>query len=194
VRHPPAKVEKTSERQPFIERFFQFRVRKPAPLLQQQRLEHHKRIEPRPPRTLRLEPRQKLLEPIPFHLTEKPLQYVVPSNLWSYQCFRKAQRILHEVEDSLRRLRTDHIDIYQVVAVVGAPLDDPHHASNAVRAALRCAASLGTLDRVRTAFGPVRQRIGLNSGEALVVKRLPNLTRYLECTPWGGQVGDLRIG
>src|SRR6266540_3269535 len=66
-------------------------------------------------------------------------------------------------------------------------------ASNAVRAALRCAASLGTLDRVRTAFGPVRQRIGLNSGEALVVKRLPNLTRYLECTPWGGQVGDLRI-
>jgi adenylate cyclase len=77
-------------------------------------------------------------------------------------------RILHEVEDSLRRLRTDHIDIYQVVAVVGAPLDDPHHASNAVRAALRCAASLGTLDRVRTAFGPVRQRIGLNSGEALV--------------------------
>jgi adenylate cyclase len=55
-----------------------------------------------------------------------------------------------------------------IVAVFGAPLDDPHHAGNAVRAALRCAASLGTLDRVRTAFGPVRQRIGLNSGEALV--------------------------
>jgi adenylate cyclase len=55
-----------------------------------------------------------------------------------------------------------------IVAVFGAPLDDPHHARNGVRAALRCAASLATLDRVRTAFGPVRQRIGLNSGEALV--------------------------
>ena len=55
-----------------------------------------------------------------------------------------------------------------IVAVFGAPLDDPHHAGNAVRAALRCAASLATLDRVRTAFGPVRQRIGLNSGETLV--------------------------
>src|SRR5262249_59472808 len=35
--------------------------------------------------------------------------------------------------------------------------------------ALRCAASLATLDRVTAAFGgAVRQRIGLNSGEALV--------------------------
>ena len=56
-----------------------------------------------------------------------------------------------------------------IVAVFGAPLDDPHHATNAVRAALRCAASLGMLDRVNAAFGgAVRQRIGLNSGEALV--------------------------
>jgi len=56
-----------------------------------------------------------------------------------------------------------------IVAVFGAPLDDPHHATNAVRAALRCAASLGMLDRVNAAFGgTVRQRIGLNSGEALV--------------------------
>jgi adenylate cyclase len=55
-----------------------------------------------------------------------------------------------------------------IVAVFGAPLDDPHHAGNAVRAALSCAASLATVERVRTAFGPVRQRIGLNSGEALV--------------------------
>jgi adenylate cyclase len=56
-----------------------------------------------------------------------------------------------------------------IVAVFGAPLDDPHHATNAVRAALRCAASLGMLDRVSAAFGgTVRQRIGLNSGEALV--------------------------
>ena len=56
-----------------------------------------------------------------------------------------------------------------IVAVFGAPLDDPDHATNAARAALRCAASLATLDRVNAAFGgAVRQRIGLNSGEALV--------------------------
>jgi len=56
-----------------------------------------------------------------------------------------------------------------IVAVFGAPLDDPHHATNAVRAALRCSASLGALDRVTAAFGTaMRQRIGLNSGEALV--------------------------
>ena len=56
-----------------------------------------------------------------------------------------------------------------IVAVFGAPLDDPHHGTNAVRAALHCAAALGTLDRVTAAFGAtVRQRIGLNSGAALV--------------------------
>ncbi|HEX4826662.1 MAG TPA: adenylate/guanylate cyclase domain-containing protein [Xanthobacteraceae bacterium] len=56
-----------------------------------------------------------------------------------------------------------------IVAVFGAPLDDKDHATNAVRAALRCAASLAMLDRVHAAFGgTVRQRIGLNSGEALV--------------------------
>jgi adenylate cyclase len=56
-----------------------------------------------------------------------------------------------------------------IVAVFGAPLDDPHHTANAVRAALRCAAALGTLDRVTAVFGAtVRQRIGLNSGAALV--------------------------
>jgi class 3 adenylate cyclase/CHASE2 domain-containing sensor protein len=56
-----------------------------------------------------------------------------------------------------------------IVAVFGAPLDDPDHAANAVRAALRCAARLPTLDRVNAAFGrTVRQRIGLNSGEALI--------------------------
>ena len=56
-----------------------------------------------------------------------------------------------------------------IVAVFGAPLDDPDHATHAVQAALRCAALLGTLERVNAAFGStVRQRIGLNSGEALV--------------------------
>jgi class 3 adenylate cyclase len=53
-----------------------------------------------------------------------------------------------------------------IVAVFGAPLDDPDHASNAVHAALGCAARLGTLDRPFA--GPIRHRIGLNSGEALI--------------------------
>ena len=57
-----------------------------------------------------------------------------------------------------------------IVAVFGAPLDDPDHAANGVRAALRCAARLGELERVAATFQgrTVRQRIGLNSGEALV--------------------------
>ena len=57
-----------------------------------------------------------------------------------------------------------------IVAVFGAPLDDPDHANNAVRAALQCAARLGELDRVTAAFRAARsrQRIGLNTGEALV--------------------------
>jgi class 3 adenylate cyclase len=56
-----------------------------------------------------------------------------------------------------------------IVAVFGAPLDDPDHSVNAVQAALQCAARLPGLDRVTAAFGgAVRQRIGLNTGEALV--------------------------
>jgi adenylate cyclase len=57
-----------------------------------------------------------------------------------------------------------------IVAVFGAPLDDPDHAANAVRAALRCAARLDELDQTAAAFHghKLRQRIGLNSGEALV--------------------------
>jgi class 3 adenylate cyclase len=57
-----------------------------------------------------------------------------------------------------------------IVAVFGAPVDDPHHAANAVSAALACAARLAELDRSSEAFKghPLRQRIGLNSGEALV--------------------------
>jgi outer membrane protein OmpA-like peptidoglycan-associated protein len=35
---------------------------------------------------------------------------------------------------------------------------------------------------------------GPDEYNASFVNRLPNLTRYLECTPWGGQVEDLRIG
>ena len=57
-----------------------------------------------------------------------------------------------------------------IVAVFGAPLDDPDHAANAVRAALACAARLGELDQTAAVFQghTLRQRIGLNSGEALV--------------------------
>ncbi len=57
-----------------------------------------------------------------------------------------------------------------IVAVFGAPLDDPDHAKNAVRAALDCAARLPQLNRVAAAFDhrTVRQRIGINSGAALV--------------------------
>ncbi|MGE0734845.1 MAG: CHASE2 domain-containing protein [Alphaproteobacteria bacterium] len=57
-----------------------------------------------------------------------------------------------------------------IVAVFGAPVDDPAHASNAVRAALRCRQRLEELNRSATAFEGRRlhQRIGLNSGDALV--------------------------
>ena len=57
-----------------------------------------------------------------------------------------------------------------IVAVFGAPLDDPRHADNAVAAALACSARLAGLDNVRAAFPgrALRQRIGLNTGAALV--------------------------
>jgi adenylate cyclase len=57
-----------------------------------------------------------------------------------------------------------------IVAVFGAPLDDPDHARHAVRAALRCGERLDALNRVAPAFRgrALRQRIGLASGEALV--------------------------
>jgi class 3 adenylate cyclase len=57
-----------------------------------------------------------------------------------------------------------------IVAVFGAPLDDPDHAANAVRAALACRARLEELNQSDTGFQGYKlgQRIGLNSGEALV--------------------------
>jgi adenylate cyclase len=57
-----------------------------------------------------------------------------------------------------------------IVAVFGAPVDDPDHAANAVRAALQCNARLPELSLLAAAFQgrSVRQRIGLNTGEALV--------------------------
>ena len=52
----------------------------------------------------------------------------------------------------------------------GAPVSDPDHARNAVRAALRCRDRLDELNRTATAFQghQLSHRIGLNSGEALV--------------------------
>jgi class 3 adenylate cyclase len=57
-----------------------------------------------------------------------------------------------------------------IVAVFGAPLDDPRHADNAVRAALGCARRLEDINRDGSLFKghKLGQRIGLNSGEVLV--------------------------
>lgn len=57
-----------------------------------------------------------------------------------------------------------------IVAGFGAPVDDPDHASNAVRAALHCRNRLEELNRTSKTFQGVTltHRIGLNSGEALV--------------------------
>lgn len=57
-----------------------------------------------------------------------------------------------------------------IVAVFGAPADDPGHAAGAVRAALRCRQRLEEINTSVEPFKsrPVGQRIGLNSGEVLV--------------------------
>ncbi|MBI3453908.1 MAG: adenylate/guanylate cyclase domain-containing protein [Rhodospirillales bacterium] len=57
-----------------------------------------------------------------------------------------------------------------IVAVFGAPLDDPDHALNAVRAALACRARLIDLNQTVPAFQgrALAVRIGINTGEALV--------------------------
>jgi class 3 adenylate cyclase/CHASE2 domain-containing sensor protein len=55
-----------------------------------------------------------------------------------------------------------------IVAVFGAPLDDPNHAENAISAALGCRDRLRKLNREPWQRFTLRQRIGLNSGDALV--------------------------
>jgi len=57
-----------------------------------------------------------------------------------------------------------------IVAVFGAPLDDPNRTENAVSAALRCRDRLYRLNREPAEWQrfTLRQRIGLNSGDALV--------------------------
>jgi adenylate cyclase len=69
--------------------------------------------------------------------------------------------------------RGGYVDKYigdSIVAVFGAPADDPNHAANAARAALDCCAKLVGLNRGSAAFQqhPLAQRIGINSGEAVV--------------------------
>ena len=66
-----------------------------------------------------------------------------------------------------------YVDKYigdSIVAVFGAPADDPDHAGNAARAALGCCARLQQLNQGAEAFRGHRlvQRIGINSGDALV--------------------------
>ncbi|MGY8679105.1 adenylate/guanylate cyclase domain-containing protein [Bradyrhizobium sp. UFLA05-153] len=64
-----------------------------------------------------------------------------------------------------------YVDKYigdSIVAVFGAPVADPDHARNAVRAALACTARLDELNRSHAAFESLAHRIGLNTGEAVV--------------------------
>ena len=66
-----------------------------------------------------------------------------------------------------------YVDKYigdSIVAVFGAPADDPDHAANAARAALDCCTQLTELNASSAAFQEYKlaQRIGINSGEALV--------------------------
>lgn len=57
-----------------------------------------------------------------------------------------------------------------IVAVFGAPLDDPNHAQSAIGAALRCRDRLHKLNTEPAEWQrfTLRQRIGVNSGDALV--------------------------
>ena len=66
-----------------------------------------------------------------------------------------------------------YVDKYigdSIVAMFGAPADDPAHARNAVRAALKCHEKLADLNANNAAFAGhgLSHRIGLNSGEAVV--------------------------
>jgi class 3 adenylate cyclase len=66
-----------------------------------------------------------------------------------------------------------YVDKYigdSIVAVFGAPVDDPDHARHAVHAALRCRARLEEMNQTAEAFlgHRIGHRIGLNSGPALV--------------------------
>lgn len=84
--------------------------------------------------------------------------------------------LLNEYLSAMAEIIEQHggfIDKYigdAIVAIFGAPLADPDHAGNAVRAALHCRARLQELNGNAAGFAghALQQRIGLNSGEALV--------------------------
>jgi class 3 adenylate cyclase len=66
-----------------------------------------------------------------------------------------------------------YVDKYigdSIVAMFGAPVDDPCHARHAAEAALLCRAKLAELNKTSASFRSlmVAHRMGLNSGEALV--------------------------
>jgi adenylate cyclase/guanylate cyclase len=66
-----------------------------------------------------------------------------------------------------------YVDKYigdSIVAVFGAPADDPEHAANAAHAALDCCRKLAELNASSSTFqqSKLAQRIGINSGAALV--------------------------
>ena len=79
---------------------------------------------------------------------------------------------LSEMTDIIERYG-GYVDKYigdSIVALFGAPADDPNHAANAVHAALDCSARLAQLNRDSLTFRDCKlaQRIGINSGDALV--------------------------
>ncbi len=84
--------------------------------------------------------------------------------------------LMNEYLSAMTDVIEDHggyVDKYigdSVVAVFGAPADDPDHAANAARAALDCCTQLAELNASSPLFHEhkLAQRIGINSGEALV--------------------------
>jgi adenylate cyclase len=84
--------------------------------------------------------------------------------------------LLNEYLSAMAEIIEQHggfIDKYvgdAIVAVFGAPLHDANHARNAVLAALQCRTRLQEINRSAGAFigHQLGQRVGLNSGEALV--------------------------
>jgi adenylate cyclase/guanylate cyclase len=79
---------------------------------------------------------------------------------------------LSDMTDIIER-HGGYVDKYigdSIVALFGAPADDPNHATNAARAALDCSVRLAELNRDSPTFRDCKlaQRIGINSGEALV--------------------------
>jgi adenylate cyclase len=96
----------------------------------------------------------------------------IAEKLPAHELMQLMNEYLSEMTDIIER-HGGYVDKYigdSIVALFGAPADDPHHAANAARAALDCSARLAALNRDSAAFRDCKlaQRIGINSGEALV--------------------------